>query len=115
MFEPVAECSPLPGRVLEDHHRAAPPAGPEGALDRIGNETKRFILRACRARSRMNDHSKEAERVGAIELVDECGDRLLSQHRERRGEINQITGVRDYRVDAGLPDTCAKRADVGPL
>jgi hypothetical protein len=63
----------------------------------------------------MNDHSKEAERIGAIELVDECGDRLLAQYRERRGEIDQITGVRDRRVDAGLLDACTKRVDVGPI
>ena len=63
----------------------------------------------------MNDDAEQAERVGAIELVDERRDRLLAQHRERRGEVDQVAGVRDDGRDARLVDAPAEKPDFGAV
>jgi hypothetical protein len=74
MFEAVSESSSLARGVFKQHHRA--PAWPCGkrVTDRRGDEPQRVLIAARRARAGMDDDAEEAERVGAIELVDESCD-----------------------------------------
>ena len=61
--------------------------------DGVRNQPEPVVLGARRAGARMNDDAEQAERIGAIELVDERGDRLLAERGERRREVDQVTGV----------------------
>ena len=56
----------------------------------------------------MNHDPAQAERLRTIEFIDECRDRLLAQLRLRRGEIDQVAGVRDDGNQFGLVDALAK-------
>ena len=58
----------------------------------------------------MEDNPQQSERMRAIDLVHERVDRLLSQHRRGRCEVDQIAGVRDRGPDACFLDPCAKSA-----
>ena len=49
----------------------------------------------------MDDDAEQAERMRAIELVDERLDRLRAKRGIRGREIDQVAGVRDDRRDAG--------------
>ncbi len=63
----------------------------------------------------MNDDAKQAERLGAIDLVHERGDRLFAQDRERRRQVDQVARVRDDGRDAGLLDALAEQPDFSVL
>ena len=60
----------------------------------------------------MNDDAAQAERVGPIELVDECGDRLFAQGGCGGGQIDEITGVRHDRRETADLGRIAERTDL---
>ena len=41
----------------------------------------------------MDDDAHQSEGFGAVELIDEGGNRLLAERPERRRKIDQVTGV----------------------
>ena len=93
VLEPMPQRSSLARRVLEQHHRLVTRPRLVRDANRIGDQTQRVLVRPRRARAGMNHDAEQAERFGAIQFVDECGDRLLAQNRKGRGEVDQVTGV----------------------
>ena len=63
----------------------------------------------------MDDDTKQAERMRAIELVDEGSDGHRSQRRIGRRQIDQIAGVRHHGRDAGLVNARAETLDLVAL
>ena len=47
----------------------------------VGDQAQPVLFGACGAGARMNDDAEQAERVRAIELVDEGRDRLIAKQR----------------------------------
>ena len=80
-------------------------------VDGLGDQSQCVIFGAGRARAGVNDHAAQAERLGAIQFVDEGRDRLLTELRQGRGEIDQVAGVRHDRRQAGLVDALTKPDD----
>ena len=62
-------------------------------VDGFGNQAQGIVFAAGGAGAGMNDDAEQAQRLGAIEFVDEGGDRLLAEQRQGGGEIDQVTGV----------------------
>ncbi len=113
VLEPVAERPALARRMFEQHHRLCARPRLEGDGNGVRDETQCLVVRPRRACARVDDDAKQAKRRGAIDLIHECRDRLLAEERERRGEVDQVTGVRDDRLDAGLLDAAAEQPDFG--
>ena len=111
MLESMTNRPALAGRVLEQHHGLSARARLEGRADRLRDQSQRIRLAPRRARTRMRDHAEQPQCVGAIELVDERGNRLLTQQRKRRRQVDQIAGVGHYRCDSRRVDAPAERAD----
>jgi len=107
----MAERATLAGGVFEQHHRLDARPGFERHADCIRNQPQRLVVRSGRARAGMNDDAEQAQRLGAIDLVDEGCDRLLAQRRECRGEIDQVAGVRDHGCDSRLLDALPESLD----
>jgi hypothetical protein len=61
----------------------------------------------------VEDDAVEAERVGAGELVDERGHRLLAQRRIGRRDVDQVAGVRHDRMQAVFGDQRPEAIDFG--
>ena len=72
MFEAMSDGPPLPGHVLQQHHRPLPRSSIERGADRVRDQAQGVFLRAGGARARMNDDAQQTERLGAIELVDKA-------------------------------------------
>ena len=70
----------------------------------LARQARAHPLRFPRSRARMQHDSQQAKRVRAIDLVNEGGDRLLTQERLRRCQVDEIAGVRDDRRDSRLFD-----------
>ena len=100
VFKAMTDGSALTRRVLEKHHHLLPRARREGARDCLRDEPERILFAAARARPWVDHDSTQAERLRTIEFIDECRNRLFAQLRLRRGEIDQVAGVRDDRRDA---------------
>jgi hypothetical protein len=93
MFEAMPERSALPRRVLEQHHRRAARPRFEREANGVGNETQSGLLCSRGADTGMNHDAKQAERVRAIELVDEGGQCRRAQRRRCGRQVNEIAGV----------------------
>jgi hypothetical protein len=59
----------------------------------------------------MHDKGIEAEHVCAIELFPQRAQRLQSERRISRGDVDEIAVVCDDRADAGLGHTPSKQDD----
>ena len=82
VLEAMPDRPALAGGVLEQHHRPAAAAGRgTRCRDGIGDETQRVVHRSRRARAGMQHHAEQSQRVRAIELIDERGNRQLAQRR----------------------------------
>src|SRR5687767_10583741 len=92
-LEPVTEGAALAGACLQEHHRFASRSRLERLANGVRNQPEPVVFGACRAGARMNNHAEQSERIGAIQLVDESGDRLLPERAERCREVDQVTGV----------------------
>jgi hypothetical protein len=115
VLEAVAQRPPLAGGVFQQHHRPASRPRPERQPDGIGDQPQRVGFSARRARAGVNDDAEQAQRVGALELVEEGVERLLAQLREGRRQVDQVTRVRHDGRDAGLVEAAAERSDVGRI
>ena len=113
VVEAVPERPALARRMFEQHHRLCARPRLEGDSDGVRDETQGLVIRSRRACARVQDDAKQTERLGAIDLIHECRDRLLAQDGERRREIDQVTRVRDDRGDDGLLDAAAEQSDFG--
>ena len=102
VFKAMTDGSTLSRRVLEKHHHLLARAQLEGARNCLRDEAERILFAAARARPWVDHDSTQAERLRAIEFIDECRNRLLAQLRLRRGEIDQVAGVRHDRREPGL-------------
>ena len=87
----------------------------ERSADRVGDQTERLVFGSRRADAGVNDDAEQAERVRAIELVDERGRASVAERRRRGRQVDQIARVRHDGRDAGLLDAAAEPADVGRI
>jgi cyanophycinase-like exopeptidase len=93
MLEAMAERAPLPGGVLEQHHRLAPRPRLERLADGVRDQPQSLVFGSGGTGPGMNDHAQQAEGVGTIQFIDERVDRLPAKPFERGREVDQVTGV----------------------
>ena len=112
MLEAISQRSPLPGRVLEQHHGLAARARLERRADRIRNQLKPSLLCSRGADTRVNDDPEQAKGVSTIEFVDEGRERRRAESGRRSRQVDQIAGVRHDRRDAGLRNAAAEPPNI---
>ena len=93
MLEAVTQRASLPRGVLEQRHRLTPRPRPERRADSVCNQRESLGLRALGARAGVDDDAEEPERVRAVQLVDEGGNRLRAEAWDPGRQIDQVACV----------------------
>jgi hypothetical protein len=93
LLERRAERGALTGRVLQQDHRLAAAASLQQLEQPFRDQLESFRFAADRVAARMQHHAEQPECLRAIELVAHCFHRSPAQSRNRRRQVDQITGV----------------------
>ena len=111
MFKAMADGSALSRRVLEKHHHLLARAQLEGARDCLRDEPERILFAAGRARpgwiTTPRRPSDSARSSSSMNAAIDCSRKL----RLRRGEIDQVAGVRHDRRELGLRRRAGETCD----
>ena len=113
LFERGAERRPLPGGVLEQHHRFSTRAAREEFRQAVRNQ-RQTLRRAARGIAPgMENDAAQSQRLRAVDLVCHRRHRLLAQGTIGGGQVDQVARVRHHRFDTGSPDARTECAHLG--